>query len=144
MTQLWDQNSIHYMQLMPVTARAMGLSSGEEENPELSVKAAVKYIASINKSFSMIADKKERRNFILAAYNAGLGHIYDAMALADKYGKNKLVWYNNVEHFILLKSNEEYFTDPVCKNGYFRGRETFNFVRDINSRYQVYKKKIKH
>ena len=132
------------MQLMPVTARAMGLSSGEEENPELSVKAAVKYIASINKSFSMIADKKERRNFILAAYNAGLGHIYDAMALADKYGKNKLVWYNNVEHFILLKSNEEYFTDPVCKNGYFRGRETFNFVRDINSRYQVYKKKIKH
>ena len=92
----------------------------------------------------MIADKKERRNFILAAYNAGLGHIYDAMALADKYGKNKLVWYNNVEHFILLKSNEEYFTDPVCKNGYFRGRETFNFVRDINSRYQVYKKKIKH
>jgi len=132
------------MQLMPTTARAMGLSSGEEENPELSIKAAVKYIASINKSFSMIPDKKERRNFILAAYNAGLGHIYDAMALADKYGKNKLVWYNNVEHFILLKSNEEYFTDPVCKNGYFRGRETFNFVRDINSRYQVYKKKIKH
>jgi len=132
------------MQLMPATGRAMGLSSGEEDNPELSIKAAVKYIASINNSFSMIPDKKERRNFILAAYNAGLGHIYDAMALADKYGKNKLVWYNNVEHFILLKSNEEYFTDPVCKNGYFRGRETFNFVRDINSRYQVYKKKIKH
>ena len=53
-------------------------------------------------------------------------------ALAEKYGKNKLVWKDNVENFILLKSNEEYFTDPICKNGYFRGIETYNFVRDIH------------
>ena len=65
------------------------------------------------------------------------------MALAEKYGKNKLVWKDNVENFILLKSNEEYFTDPICKNGYFRGIETYNFVRDILSRYESYKKKIK-
>lgn len=132
------------MQLMPRTARAMGLSAGEEEMPEESIKAAVKYISSINKSFSMIPNERERKNFILAAYNAGLGHIYDAMALAEKFGKNKFVWFDNVEEYILLKSNEEYFTDPVCKNGYFRGRETYNFVRDINDRYKVYKKKIKH
>ena len=31
----------------------------------------------------------------------------------------------------------------VCKNGYFRGIETYNFVRDIVSRYESYKKKIK-
>ena len=79
----------------------------------------------------------------MASYNAGLGHIYDAMALAEKYGKNKLVWKDNVENFILLKSNQEYFNDPVCKNGYFRGIETYNFVRDIMSRYESYKKKIK-
>jgi len=132
------------MQLMPATARAMGIAAGEEDIPEESVKAAVKYIASIDKSFSMIHNKKERRNFILAAYNAGQSHIYDAMALAEKFGKNKLVWYDNVEDYILLESNEEYFTDPVCKNGYFRGIETYNFVRDINDRYKVYKKKIKH
>lgn len=130
------------MQLMPATARAMGVPPGKEQNPEESVKAAIKYIAATNKSFSMIPEK-ERINFILASYNAGLGHIYDAMALAEKYGKNKLVWKNNVENYILLKSNEEYFTDPVCKNGYFRGIETFNFVRDITSRYGTYKKKIK-
>ena len=99
--------------------------------------------AATDRSFSMIPDKEERLNFILASYNAGLGHIYDAMALAEKYGKNKLVWKDNVENFILLKSNEEYFTDPVCKNGYFRGIETYNFVRDIVSRYESYKKKIK-
>ena len=131
------------MQLMPATARAMGVPPGKEQNPEESVKAAVKYIAATDRSLSMIPDKQERLNFILASYNAGLGHIYDAMALAEKYGKNKLVWKDNVENFILLKSNEEYFTDPICKNGYFRGIETYNFVRDILSRYESYKKKIK-
>lgn len=131
------------MQLMPVTARAMGLPPGKESNPEESIKAAVKYIDATNRNLKVIPDKKERIKFILASYNAGLGHISDAMALARKYGKNELVWEHNVEKFILLKSNEEYFTDPVCKNGYFRGIETYNFVRDILSRYEVYKQKIK-
>lgn len=131
------------MQLMPATARAMGMPPGMEQNPEESIKAAVKYIAATNRSLSMIPDKNERLKFILAAYNAGLGHVNDAMALAEKYGKNKFVWENNVDDYILLKSNEEYFTDPVCKNGYFRGIETYNFVRDITARYDTYKKQIK-
>lgn len=130
------------MQLMPRTARAMGVPEGKEQNPEESVKAAVKFIKSTDRSLGMIADKQERIKFILASYNAGLGHIYDAMALAGKYGKNKYVWDDNVENYILLKSNEEYFTDPVCKNGYFRGIETYNFVRDITGRYEGYKRKI--
>lgn len=131
------------MQLMPRTARAMGMPPGKEHDPEESVKAAVKYIAFTDKSLSIIKNKRERINFILGAYNTGLGHVYDAMALAQKYGKNKHVWVANVDKYILLKSNEEYFTDPVCKNGYARGIETYNFVRDINARYEVYKKKIK-
>ena len=131
------------MQLMPRTARAMGVPPGKEQNPEESIKAAVKYIAATDRSLQTVADKQERIHFILASYNAGLGHISDAMALAEKYGKKKTVWKNNVENYILLKSNEEYFTDPVCRNGYFRGIETYNFVRDITERYQTYKKKIK-
>ena len=131
------------MQLMPATAHAMGVPQGKEQNPEESIKAAVKYIAATNRSLHAIPDPEERTYFILASYNAGLGHIYDAMALAEKYGKNKFVWKDNVENYILLKSNEEYFTDPVCKNGYFRGRETYNFVREVTGRYDSYKSKIK-
>lgn len=130
------------MQLMPATARAMGIALGKEQDPEESIKAATKYIALTSKSFSKIPEE-ERIKFVLASYNSGIGHIQDAMALAEKYGKNKYVWRDNVENFILLKSNEEYFTDPVCKNGYFRGIETYNFVRDITSRFEQYKKKIK-
>lgn len=130
------------MQLMPATARAMGVPPGQEQNPEESVKAAVKYIRSTANSFASVP-AEERTYFVLGAYNSGIGHIFDAMALAEKYGKDKNAWFNNVEDFILLKSNEEYFTDPVCKFGYFRGRETYAFVREIIGRYEEYKKKIK-
>ena len=107
------------------------------------IKAATKYLALLSRSFSKVTDPEERMKFVLGAYNAGIGHIFDAMALAEKYGKNKYVWNDNVDVYILLKSSEEYFNDPVCKNGYFRGRETYNFVRDILGRVEVYNQKIK-
>ena len=131
------------MQLMPRTAQAMGIPEGKEHDAEESVKAATKYLELLSRSFSKITDPDEKVKFVLGSYNAGIGHVFDAMALAEKYGKNKYVWNDNVEVYILLKSNEEYFNDPVCKNGYFRGRETFNFVRDILGRTEMYKQKIK-
>jgi membrane-bound lytic murein transglycosylase F len=131
------------MQLMPGTARSVGVSAGKENDPQESVAGAVKYLILLDKRFQMIADKKERNNFILASYNAGLGHIYDAMALTEKYGRNKHVWFGNVEHYMLLKSSEEYYADPVCKNGYFRGIETYNFVRKVNEHYEKYQKVIR-
>ena len=130
------------MQLMPSTARAMGVPAGKEQNAEESVKAAVKYISLTAQSFKDLPEE-ERVNFVLASYNSGIGHVQDAMALAEKYGKDKNVWRDNVEKYILLKANEEYFTDPVCKFGYFRGAETYNFVREITERFEQYKKKIR-
>ena len=130
------------MQLMPRTALAMGVPEGKEQNPEESIKGAVKYIGLTADMFSSIP-QPERIKFVLAAYNSGTGHIADAMALAEKYGADKNVWDDNVEKYILLKSNEEYFSDPVCKHGYFRGIETYNFVRDIIQRFNRYKEVIK-
>jgi membrane-bound lytic murein transglycosylase F len=131
------------MQLMPSTARKFGLPRGKDRNPEESIKAASKYIAFTERQFSDIKNKHVRLQFVLATYNAGYGHISDAMALASKYGKSRHVWTGNVEKFILLKSNEKYYDDPVCKNGYFRGMETYNFVRDVLEQYKAFKKKTK-
>ena len=127
---------------MPRTARAMGMPEGKEHDAEESVKAATKYIGSLMRSFARIP-QEERINFVLASYNSGIGHILDAIALTEKHGKEKYVWRDNVEKFILLKSNEEYFNDSVCRFGYFRGTETYNFVRDITDRFEQYKEKIK-
>lgn len=132
------------MQLMPNTARAMGTPAGKERDPEESIKAAVKYIQKLQVIFKQVPDKEERTKFVLAAYNAGTGHVTDAMALAEKYGRNHYLWEHHVAHYILLKSHEEYYQDPVCKNGYFRGTETYNFVREVTERAEIYKKKIKY
>ncbi len=132
------------MQLMPRTARNLGVPEGKEDDPEESIKAACRLISQLDRSFSAIKDKDERINFILASYNAGEGHIRDAMALAEKYGSTPLEWENSVEKYLKLKSNGHYFNDPVCKNGYFRGDETCGFVRDIRYRHDLYKKEIKN
>lgn len=131
------------MQLMPLTAKAMGVPEGKEQNPEESIKAAVKYLGLTTETFKNIPSDNERTKFVLAAYNAGTGHILDAMALAEKYGKDKNTWDDNVETFVLLKSKEEYYNDPVCKFGYIRGTDTYQFVKDILNRLEIYKEKIK-
>ena len=123
------------MQLMPSTARAYGVPAGME--------SGVKYISELQNIFSKVKDDKERMMFVLASYNSGIGHVFDAMALAEKYGKDKYVWDGNVAVYMLLKNKEEYYKDPVCKNGYFRGTETYNFVRDVLTRADVYIKNIK-
>ena len=145
----FDPNAVSWvgakglMQLMPATARTLGVPEGKDLDPEESVKAATKYLAQLDETFSKVTDPNERAKFVLGSYNAGLGHVIDAMALAEKYGKDKYIWDDHVDVYILLKSNEEYFSDPVCKNGYFRGRETYNFVKDILGRAEMYKQKIK-
>ena len=131
------------MQLMPRTARAMGVPEGKEHNAEESVKAATRYLKLMERSFRSIANPDERINFVLGSYNAGIGHIFDAMALAEKYGHDKHRWMDNVEKYVLLKSKPEYYNDSVCRNGYFRGLETYNFVREIRARHNIYKEKIK-
>lgn len=132
------------MQLMPSTARRLGVPRGKETDPEESVKAAAKYIARLDKSFSAVPLHEERVCLILAAYNAGEGHIKDAIALTAKHGGDPTVWTNNIEKYLRLKSNARYFNDPVCRYGYFRGEETCRFVNGIIIRYKNYQAKVKN
>ncbi|WP_029903108.1 transporter substrate-binding domain-containing protein [Prevotella sp. 10(H)] len=121
------------MGLMPKTAASLGLTSEDRMNPDLSIGAAVELLDRLDKIFRKIQDIKEREKFILAAYNAGNGHINDAQALAEKYGANPYVWEGNVQKYLELKSNPEYYNDPVCKSGYFRGGETMKYVTSVIS-----------
>mgnify|MGYP002224144777 CR=1 FL=1 len=105
------------MQLMPATARAMGVPPGKEQDPEESIKAAVKYIAGMQRTFSKITDKEEQSKFILAAYNSGIGHVTDAMALAEKYGRNRYIWEHHVAHFMLLKATRNIIRTPSARTG---------------------------
>ncbi len=134
--------AVGLMGLMPGTATAMGITPDERTDPDASVKAAVQYIHTVARSYKSIPDEDDRIRFILAAYNAGLGHVLDAQALATKYGKNPKVWNDNVEEYIRLKSVPEYYNDSVCKHGYLRGSETAAYVRDVMRRWRYYQEKV--
>lgn len=128
------------MQVMPETARAVGIDPGSLNSPDQNVKAAAKILSRLDKSFAnRIENPEERMKFVVAAYNSGLGHILDAMALAEKIGLDPQKWYANVSVTTLLKSSPEYYNDPVVKHGFFRGRETVDFVDNVTGIYHYLK-----
>lgn len=128
------------MGLMPRTAKSLGLSNEDRMNPDLSIGAAVDLLDRLNNIFKDIKDDNERLKFILAAYNGGNGHVNDAQALALKYGANPNVWEGNVKKYLELKSNPEYYEDPVCKSGYFRGSQTIQYVNNVLSTIDRFKR----
>lgn len=135
--------SIGLMQLMPNTAKKMGARNREELfDPEINIKVGCKCLKVMYDSYKTIPSTDDRIRFTLASYNAGVGHIKDAQALAKKYGKDPLVWTNNVETFVRLKSNRQYFTDPVVKHGYMSGNNVCNYVATIMAQYEEYKEKF--
>ncbi len=126
------------MQLMPETAASYGVdsSSSDAEN----IKAGVQYIAWIEKQFQeKVDDPLERQLFVLAAYNVGLGHVFDAMRLAEKHGLDPQVWKENVEIMLVNKAKPEYYRDDVVHYGYCRGSETKAYVHSIMEAFQHYK-----
>ena len=126
---------------MPRTAHSFGVSPDSLDNPSIAIQVGIKCLDSFSKQFSGVEDEAEKLKFTLASYNAGGGHIMDARGLASKHGKNPDVWDDNVAEYIRLKSEPEYYNDPVCKHGYLRGTETFSYVKEVMSRYRFYKSK---
>lgn len=126
------------MQLMPRTASNFGLNGRTILDPESNIEAGVQYIKSLNLSFYKIENKEERLKFILASYNCGPAHIFDAMALARKYGRNPYLWSNHVEYFLLKKSEPQFYDDPVVRFGYYRGSQTVKYVLNTLDTYKKY------
>lgn len=129
------------MGIMPNTARKLGVTPHELKDPDTGIRTGVDCLRRFRQGFNTIEDPNEKIKFTLAAYNAGIGHIYDAQRLAEKYGKNPKIWDDNVAEYIRLKNEPEYYNDPVCKHGYLRGSETFAYVKNVLERYAYYKKK---
>ena len=106
--------------------------------PEVQIRGGMKKINRNYNDWKEIPDSIQRLKFTLATYNAGLGHIKDAQRLTRKHGKDPLVWDDNVEEFILKLSKPKYYQDEVCRSGYLRGVETYQYVRKVFIRYNEY------
>ena len=132
-----EKGAFGLMQLMPVVMERYGIDY--DATPEEQLEAGGQLISYLDDCLSnKVADSTERIKFVLAAYNSGLGHVYDAQRLAKKYGKYPDVWDNNVDYFILNKSKAQYYNDTCCKAGYLRGTETYRFVEEVLDRFYQY------
>ena len=69
------------MQIMPATARGYRTKVSQLNNPETSVKVATQLLDDLDGYLlKYVPDDKERLKFVIAAYNVGIAHVYDAIA----------------------------------------------------------------
>lgn len=129
------------MQLMERTGKQFGADN--LENPSQNLKAGFGYLSYLDSLWKeTITDSLERIKFVLASYNIGQGQISDARNLAVKYNADPNKWNNNVEYYLLMKSNPKFYDDPVVNYGYANGTETVKYVKEILDRYEQYKQLI--
>ncbi len=129
------------MQLMPATAESLNVD--EDASVSQHIAAGVRYLRWLDERLTdEIAHEEERVKFVLASYNVGIGHVLDARRLAEKYGKDPNVWKDNVDYFILNKSNPKYYRDPVVRYGYARGKEPYLYVTEIMERFRHYQNAV--
>ncbi len=122
------------MQVLPRTAESIGIENLTD--PEAGIEAGVKYLGWLRERFEQELSVKDRQWFVLASYNAGLGHVRDARSLAAQKGWDADRWFDNVERAMLLLSKQKYARK--ARHGYVRGREPVQYVRKIKQRYEAY------
>ena len=126
------------MQFMPATAEQYGIDASS--SPEAHIRAAILYLRWLDDYWQKrIFDPEERIRFVLASYNAGLGHVIDASSIAAALGYDPFQWENNVAECLLLKSKPEYYTMQEVKYGYCRGAEPYEYVKKILNQYDHYR-----
>jgi len=130
--------AVGLMQIMPATGEAYG-ETDDLTDPEENIITGTNYLLWLQEQWEEIPDPQERIKFVLASYNVGKGHINDARALAEKYGRDPDRWEDNVARYLAALSDDRYFNDPVVKHGYCRGEEPVRYVEEILERFNHYK-----
>ena len=123
------------MQLTSPTAESLKVE--DVLNPGQNIAAGVRYLKRLYDYFSGIPEQ-DRLFTALAAYNVGLGHIFDARNLARKLKLPPDKWTSLVEVLPLLEQ-KAYYKD--ARHGYCRGSEAVKYIEQITIYYDILKHK---
>ena len=123
------------MQVMPKTGKMLGFT--DLYNPNNGVHAGTKYMKWLKRRFNEDVPAKDKLWFALASYNAGYGHVLDAITVAKIMGLNPNKWFNNVEKAMTKLSKRKY--RKYTKYGYCKCKEPIAYVSLIKTRYETYK-----
>lgn len=128
----WDPNARSFtgvrglMMLTQKTAKLLGVKN--RRDPQQSIVGGTRHIKQMIKFVPKDIEGENRIKFALAAYNLGLGHIYDAQTLAQKLNLDETSW-NDLKKVLPLLAYKKYYKD--LKYGYARGSEAIQYVESI-------------
>ncbi|MEA2098517.1 MAG: membrane-bound lytic murein transglycosylase MltF [Campylobacterota bacterium] len=97
-------------------------------DPKQSIVGGTRHLNQMLKLVPEEVEGENRLKFALAAYNIGLGHIYDARKLALKMNLNPNVW-SDLKQALPLLSQKRYYR--TLKHGYARGSEPVRYIESI-------------
>ena len=130
--------AIGLMQIMPETGEFLHVRNLWD--PDQNINAGIRFLKFLDDYWAKtVVDPQERLKFVLASYNVGATHVIDAQKLARKNGRDTCKWEDNVEYFLLQKSNPKYYHDVVVAAGYCRCDGPVRYVKEILDRYEEYK-----
>ena len=131
---------------MPGTSEeiARDLSIDDLSHPNNNIRCGVYYMRQLYGLFEG-APESDRIKLTLAAYNAGIGRIYDAQELAAYLHEDPLAWESIRDMLPLLSRRYESLHRSVWdgekpKAGYFgNARETVKYVESVMAHYDDYR-----
>lgn len=125
-----------FMMLTRDTASRVGVP--DRTDAKESIWGGARYFNDILSRLPEDIKEEDRIWFALASYNMGLGHIYDARALAERNGLNKNVWVDVKE---MLKHLSDEHIYPTLRYGYARGYEARRYVEQVRTYWLVLKER---
>ncbi|MDI6797498.1 MAG: membrane-bound lytic murein transglycosylase MltF [Desulfatibacillaceae bacterium] len=126
------------MMLTEDTATHLGIV--DRLDPEQSIEGGARYFVELLERIpSTVERPQERIRFALAAYNVGMGHVWDARRLARELGRNPDSW-DCIREVLPLLSQPDYYKD--LPHGYARGTEPVLYVQRVMDYRDILEKRL--
>ena len=126
------------MMITQTTAKELGIEN--RLDPKASIMGGAYYLNKLRKRLPESVTEPDRTWLALAAYNVGMGHIWDARKLARQLNKNPDHW-QDLATVLPLLTKKKYYTK--LKHGYARGFEPVSYVKNIRNYQDILEKAMK-
>ncbi|MCK2184740.1 membrane-bound lytic murein transglycosylase MltF [Halomonas getboli] len=120
--------------MMLTNATASEMNVANRLDPAQSIEGGARYLRSLKDRLPASITGDDRLYMALAAYNVGLGHLYDARRIVEMRGGNPDRWDDVRDALPLLQQREWY---SKTRYGYARGGEPVIYVRNIRRYHEI-------
>ncbi|PRY66824.1 membrane-bound lytic murein transglycosylase F [Vreelandella songnenensis] len=134
----WDEEAVSptgvrgLMMLTHPTASEMGVNN--RRDAAQSIDGGARYLRSLKDRLPESITGSDRLYMAMAAYNIGLGHLYDARKITEMRGGDPNLWRDVRESLPLLQHQAWH---SQTRHGYARGGEPVIYVRNIRRYYEM-------